>query len=83
MTPEERGLVERSLKLSEENNKILRAMQRSARWGTVWGIVKLLIIVVPLVIGYFYLQPYLGPFGDLLKQAQTIIQNGSNNIPHN
>jgi hypothetical protein len=81
MTPEERGLMERSLKLSEENNKILRKLQRSARWGIAWGVIKFLIIVVPLVIGYLYLEPYFGPFGKWFQEAQTIIQNGGANMP--
>ncbi len=58
MNPEERHLLERSLKLSEENNKILRKMQRIHRWAVVWGFIKVALIVVPLAIGYFYLQPY-------------------------
>ena len=59
MNPEERLLLERSLKLSEENNKILRKLERRARWAVIWGFIKIAIIVVPLIIGYLYLQPYL------------------------
>ncbi|MDO8590338.1 MAG: hypothetical protein Q7R69_03685 [bacterium] len=59
MNPEEKVLLERSLKLAEENNQILRKMQRAARWAILWGFIKVAIIVVPLVVGYFYLQPFL------------------------
>ena len=58
MDPEERALLERSLKLTEENNQILRKMRRTARWAVVWGFIKVLIIIVPLVVGYIYLQPF-------------------------
>lgn len=59
MNPEERHLLERTLKLSEDNNRILKKMQRAARWAIVWGVIKLALIIVPLVVGYFVLEPYL------------------------
>jgi hypothetical protein len=58
MDPQERSLLERTLKLSEENNKILRSMQRAARWAILWGFIKVLIVIIPLVAGYLYLEPY-------------------------
>ncbi len=73
MNPDERGMLERALKLSEDNNKILRKMHRAARWTAVWGIIKLIIFVIPLVIGYLYLQPYLGPLGDLFQRTQEVL----------
>ena len=59
MNPEEKMLLERTLRLSEENNRILRKMQRAARWAILWGFIKVAIIIVPLVAGYLYLEPYL------------------------
>ena len=59
MNPEEKVLLERALKLSEENNQILRKIERRARWAVLWGFIKVAIIIVPLVIGYLYLQPLL------------------------
>ncbi len=59
MNPEEKVLLERALKLSEENNQILHKIERRARWAVLWGFIKVAIIIVPLVIGYLYLQPLL------------------------
>ena len=59
MNPDERRLLERALKLSEENNRILRKLETRARWSTAWGFIKFLIVIVPLIAGYIYLQPYL------------------------
>lgn len=59
MNPEEKLLLQRVVKLSEENHTILRGMQRRARWALAWGFVKVAIIIVPLVVGYFYLEPYV------------------------
>lgn len=58
MNPEDKALLERALKLSEENNLILRKMQKTAQWAVLWGFIKVAIIIVPLVVGYFYLQPF-------------------------
>jgi len=59
MNPEEKVLLERALELSEENNQILRKIERRAQWAILWGFIKVAAVIVPLVIGYFYLQPFL------------------------
>lgn len=73
MTPEERNLLERTLKLSSENNEILKSIRRASRWTAIWGTIKFAVIVVPLIIGYLYLEPYLGTFAGTLKQAQDLL----------
>ena len=60
MNPDEKALLERTFRLSEDNNKILRKLNRNARWAVMWGFIKIAIIIVPLVAGYIYLQPFLG-----------------------
>ena len=79
MNPEERALLEHSLKLAEENNKILHKINRRAHWAFVWGFVKIVIIVIPLVLGYLFLQPYIEEAGknyngiqELFKQYQSL-----------
>jgi len=59
MNPDERVLLEHTLKLSEENNKILRGIQSAQRRATIYGLIKLALIIVPLVLGYVFIQPYL------------------------
>ena len=59
MSPEEKELLERTMKLSEENNQILCKIERRSRWAILWGFIKVAVIIVPLVIGYLYLQPFL------------------------
>ena len=69
MDPQEKHLLEQVVKLSKENNDMLRKIQRNAQWMKVWGFIKLVIIVVPLVLGYLYLQPY---FDMALKNLETV-----------
>lgn len=73
MNPEEKRLLERTLKLSEENNQMLRGMRRFARWGILWGILKVAIIVIPIVLGYLYLEPHFGPISDTWRDAQDLL----------
>ena len=75
MNPEEKVLLERTLKLSEENNQILHKIDRKARWAIVWGFIKGAIIVVPLILGYLYLQPFLAPAIDNLRGIQELLNS--------
>ena len=59
MNPEEKRLLERTLKLSEENHELLKKIDRRAKRAAIYGFIKLAIIVLPLVIGYFLLEPYI------------------------
>ena len=76
MTPEERSLLERALKLGEANNKILKKLERRMRWTAAWGFIKFLLIVIPLVVGFLYLEPYVKSLVPLYNTAQSII-NGT------
>jgi hypothetical protein len=72
MNPEERELLERTFQTAQENNDILRKMRRTARWAVIWGFIKLAIIIVPLVVGYLYLEPYLQVIIDNLKEIRGL-----------
>jgi hypothetical protein len=73
MNPEDRALLERSIKLSEDNNKILQKMMRAQRRATVYGFIKLLIIIVPLVVGYLFLQPYIDQAQENFSDIQDLL----------
>jgi hypothetical protein len=80
MTPDEKELLMRTLKLSEDNNHILVSLQKTMRWQTIWGLIKVLLIVIPLVIGYLYLQPYFGTISNELKNLPEGFKNVQNLI---
>lgn len=79
MSPEERELLERALKISEDNNRILQKMERAAQRAALWGFIKLLIIVVPLVIGYIFLQPYFGPAKENYNSIKELLETSRDN----
>ncbi len=69
MTPEERSLLERTHKLVEENNVILRSIRRSNRVGMVMRISYWVVIFALSFGAYYLIQPYLeavvGAYADL------------------
>lgn len=70
MTPEEKSLLERTYKMSEENNKILRSMRRASRFGTIVRVLYW-VVIIGLSIGAFYvIQPYINLMTGLYGQAQ-------------
>ncbi|MBX4181598.1 hypothetical protein KW807_01900, partial [Candidatus Parcubacteria bacterium] len=42
-----------------ENNALLQRADSRAKRAAVYGFIKLAIIVLPIILGYFFLQPYL------------------------
>lgn len=75
MSPEEKELLIRSLKLSEENNRILLKLEHTIRLQAIWGLVKILIIIVPLVVGYIFLQPYIGSITNNASQMRELLNS--------
>ncbi len=74
MSPEEKELLKRAVALGEENNEILRGMQRSMRIQRFVRIAYWIFIVGSAVGAYYLIQPYLeslvgfyGGAGDLLN----------------
>lgn len=70
MNPEEKELLRRSLALGEENQKMLLKIQKILHWQAVWSVVKILIIIVPFVLGYLFFQPYIDPLFNSYKDVQ-------------
>jgi len=52
-------LLQKNLKLSEENNKLLKKMRRSMRWGQVFTAFYWLFIAGAAVSVYYFLQPVI------------------------
>jgi len=73
MNPEEKKLLERAVYLSEENNRILLKIQKAARWAKLWGFIKFVIIVTPIVLGIIYLQPYIDAFINGYEEIKNIL----------
>jgi len=52
-------LAEKTLVLTEENNRILKSMRRSARVGLVFRVFYWIVISLIAIGGFYYVQPYM------------------------
>jgi hypothetical protein len=73
MNPEEKVMIQRALELSEENHRMLLSLKKNMHLAMIWGFVKFFVIVVPLVISFFYLQPYLGSVGQSFIEIRHML----------
>lgn len=58
MTPEEKSLLERTLKVAEENNDMLRGMRRTATYSMIARIIYWGVILALGFGAYYFIQPY-------------------------
>lgn len=83
MDTDTKALLEESIELSRENNKILKKMQRTLFWGRVFKIAYWMVIIGSMVGAYYFLQPF---FDKIIALYNGVIKtfNGSsviNSIP--
>jgi hypothetical protein len=85
MDPETKKLLEETLALSKENNKILHALHRSLRLQRIMTILYWVFIICSAVGAFWLIQPYIdaisGSSGgnsqsgsDLLKSYQDLLK---------
>ena len=59
-------LLQANLEVSKENNKILKKMRNAQRWAQVTRVLYYLVIVGLTVGAFYYVQPFLQKFLDLI-----------------
>jgi len=71
-----REMVQKNLQLSEEMHVMMKKMNSFIFWSRVGGFLKLLIIFLPLVLGYIYLTPLLknalGQYQQILNMNEAV-----------
>ncbi len=79
MDPETRDVLEETLKLSKENNKMLRNMRSIMRWSRAIKVVYWVVIIGSMLGVYYYFQPFIdniqGGFENLMsvfKKSQSL-----------
>ena len=84
MNPEEKRLLQETVELSRENNKILHGMRRSARWSTFFRLTYWAFILGGLAVSYHYFQPYLNLMTQTYNKVQGqygTLENALNKLP--
>jgi hypothetical protein len=66
-----KDLLEQSSAISQELHTITRKFSHWILWQRVWGVFKVLIIIIPIILGIIYLPSLLkdlsGPYQQLLN----------------
>jgi|TARA_Y100000310_G_scaffold7875_1_gene8556 hypothetical protein len=61
MEEEVRRHLRKQLELIEENNKLLKRMQRAAMWGIIFRVLWWAILLgLPFIIYLYFIEPYAG-----------------------
>lgn len=76
MNPEEKELLRKSLALEEENNDILRSMQRSMRIQRILSILYWVFIIGSLFGVYYFIQPYIEQVLSIYSGAKSGLDTG-------
>ena len=78
-------LLEENLRLAKENNKILKAMRRDEIMGRIFKLIFFaLVIGVPIVLYYYFLQPYITEIRCMYESMQGSVnelQEIRDNVP--
>lgn len=70
MDEEIKKLIEKNLEVSEEILRISKKVKSYMMWNQIMNFLKLLVIVVPIVLGIIYLPPILK---NLFSQYEEIM----------
>lgn len=76
MSPEEKQLLEKTFILVEENNKILRKINRAVALSIAWKAFYWLAIIGLSFGAYYFIQPYI----DTLKGALSDIGSSAGDL---
>jgi len=80
MDSESRQLLQNTLALAEENNKMLHKIRGVQKRGTLWQVLKLIVIIGIALGSFYYLEPYLNKIVDLYNSISGM-QQEINNSP--
>ncbi|OGI82637.1 hypothetical protein A3E95_01535 [Candidatus Nomurabacteria bacterium RIFCSPHIGHO2_12_FULL_44_22b] len=75
MDPESRKLLEETLALAQENNKILHGMRRSMRMQRIMSFLYWIFIVGTALGAYYLIQPYIEQLMGVYSGAGDVLNN--------
>jgi hypothetical protein len=77
MDEEIKKLLEKNLEITKEIHEMVKGIKSYIFWQRIWGVFKVLIIVVPVIFGIIYLPPLLK---DVFRQYQSLLGIGDMNL---
>ncbi len=76
MQPEEKELLKKTIALEEENNDILRSIQRSMRIARFMSILYWVFIIGSVFGLYYFIQPYIEQLMSIYGGARNTLDVG-------
>ena len=83
--PELRKIVEESLEISRENNKLLHKLHHTVIWGRVFRILYWIVIIGATMGAYYFVQPVIDSLLESysgLKTGIEGVQKAGESIPN-
>ena len=77
-----RELVEKNIKLSEEVLELSKKINGFVIWQRIFGVIKILIIIVPIILGVIYLPSLLDGVLDTYKELLGIGDTVNSGLPN-
>lgn len=68
---EQNNLLRKNLEVSEELLKKTTWMHSYLRWSRVFGFINVILIAIPIVVGFVYLPPMIKDFLESLTSLYT------------
>tara|TARA_Y100000294_G_scaffold143306_1_gene137738 strand:- start:47 stop:340 length:294 start_codon:yes stop_codon:yes gene_type:complete len=78
MEPDERRMLKQLSKLAEENNKLLKKIHRSIKWGRFVKLVYWVIVIGSAVGAYYVFQPAFESIQETFGMLGTGVENLQN-----
>ena len=75
-------LAEKNIKLSEEVLALSKKINGFVIWQRIFGIIKILIIIVPIILGIMYLPSLLSDVLDTYKELLGLGDAVNNGLPN-
>jgi hypothetical protein len=75
MNPEEKQMLEETLELSQENNKMLKHIRRSQKMAAVMRIFYWVLVLVISYGAYTFAEPYVNQMINIFQTSQTELNN--------
>jgi len=82
MDSESKQLLENTLTLTEENNKLLHKIRGVQKRETFWNVLKLIVIIGIAFGSFYYIEPYLNKLIGVYSEAKSNI-NSFNSVLEN
>jgi TRAP-type C4-dicarboxylate transport system permease small subunit len=75
MSPEEKELLNKSVALAEDNNRILHSMKHSMRFANIMSTIYWMLIIGSAVGAFYFLQPYIDEIVKTYGSVSAALKN--------